>query len=999
MCRNSVIRRLLASLLCCLLLLSTFAPAFAFEKTSEKYKQYVDQAIPLSFKVAEIDAKRREQGVFKDLLSEAQSHLSHTSDGTVLFGELMPLMKEGTSFRKPDGSVDLDESLQQLFISVQMINSYVKAKNHLDAYKKIKEGLPSQCDKNFDNYNIENVNTDFSQPEVELADGIYIEGPNVWKMLVTLFESIWQLFDNKSEQEEIERQAQRLEKERAKTSHYREFAVKHCKLFIPEHAKYFVLYDLLANSYQHLLDVIPIEKLQARHEALRAGVESFGTQLLAQLEAQARARVLAKLNQQNEQDALVSMSTRAVLRVAAAVNALNLTPCGSGDSLVESIKADIALFQLYKLPQSETVIPLVKTALERRRLNCNEVVPLELFIRTSSPLSTIRVSRMKQDRHLQLGRASDALKLQPVAAANRDVGLQICVFGQEYAYPSFCRSLETGPTSSSPGFGAYTTPGGGFCLNSSVGSYSQCGGSPYLIGTPSIDPWGIVRSAIAIAQHLPGSYSFKRGQFEGEKLDAHLNAVRERVAQIDDVIDEFTEEHDKYFEETVTPSVNKTIATIPGIEQDINDQLIPKLHDITLTGPPPVTPVGPPTEVASEAFRKYAETIDEAKGHPAEVWDRLEPVWQVAQTRISELPESDRRAISEIYQKYFDSNGLLNNEVLPANVGNVAHDLSAVLQTSSQTLEGKLVRYQVNRGLVAATNSTDPDLQLHALGGLALAAGADLAYGTGEEANAQRLIAVASQTLDFALGFIPVVSTINDATQIIYGMVTGRDYTGVPMGAGDYALRGLGVVLGILPAGGQVVKLGETLLGRAFEHGCQLLRRLDLEGRLHSAVKAGRALAADFAEQIGRWFPSHVVVDLPTTDLATNVNKVIDAQQQLIKNIAKGKEFEDQVKGVLGAPKKYDRILQGTATDAAFRVPDILNTTDMVLGEIKAVKNLGLTTQLQDFIGFCKESDYSFSLYVKPDTTLSSELRKALKEIGASVYDVTEAGELTLRKL
>lgn len=115
-------------------------------------------------------------------------------------------------------------------------------------------------------------------------------------------------------------------------------------------------------------------------------------------------------------------------------------------------------------------------------------------------------------------------------------------------------------------------------------------------------------------------------------------------------------------------------------------------------------------------------------------------------------------------------------------------------------------------------------------------------------------------------------------------------------------------------------------------------------------------------------------------------------------NAERGGQFANQVHGIVGTVQNTERILQGQATGAAYRIPDMLSHIDKVLGEIKGVQNLSNTGQLRDFIGFAKETGYSFNLYVKPDTTLTKELIKNLKSVGAKVFDVVD-GKAIQRQL
>jgi hypothetical protein len=57
---------------------------------------------------------------------------------------------------------------------------------------------------------------------------------------------------------------------------------------------------------------------------------------------------------------------------------------------------------------------------------------------------------------------------------------------------------------------------------------------------------------------------------------------------------------------------------------------------------------------------------------------------------------------------------------------------------------------------------------------------------------------------------------------------------------------------------------------------------------------------------------------------------------------------------------------------AKYRVPDILLDSELI--EIKNVKRLRMTNQLKDFRLFCKQTNRKFVIYVRTDTSLTSEV-------------------------
>jgi hypothetical protein len=159
----------------------------------------------------------------------------------------------------------------------------------------------------------------------------------------------------------------------------------------------------------------------------------------------------------------------------------------------------------------------------------------------------------------------------------------------------------------------------------------------------------------------------------------------------------------------------------------------------------------------------------------------------------------------------------------------------------------------MNRALAAADSTDSEPKRASAYGGLALTIGADAAYADGNSADGDRLIQDAAASVDLALGFVPVVSSINDAAQIIHGMVTGTDYAGRPMSAADYTLRGVGIVVGLLPVGAAVMVGGE-LLGRSFIDGCEFLKASGLRATASRALRGLREVEATATGAIGDLF-------------------------------------------------------------------------------------------------------------------------------------------------
>jgi hypothetical protein len=78
--------------------------------------------------------------------------------------------------------------------------------------------------------------------------------------------------------------------------------------------------------------------------------------------------------------------------------------------------------------------------------------------------------------------------------------------------------------------------------------------------------------------------------------------------------------------------------------------------------------------------------------------------------------------------------------------------------------------------------------------------GADAAYAGGDTQDGQMLQGIGGELIDLAVGAIPVLSSVANLAHVVSGMATGKDLLGNEMKAGDYALCGVSMILGLLPS-------------------------------------------------------------------------------------------------------------------------------------------------------------------------------------------------------
>ncbi|MBQ6862975.1 MAG: hypothetical protein IJO14_01930 [Clostridia bacterium] len=103
-----------------------------------------------------------------------------------------------------------------------------------------------------------------------------------------------------------------------------------------------------------------------------------------------------------------------------------------------------------------------------------------------------------------------------------------------------------------------------------------------------------------------------------------------------------------------------------------------------------------------------------------------------------------------------------------------------------------------------------------------------------------------------------------------------------------------------------------------------------------------------------------------TVDFGKSANIAKVATSGSVNNIGK---IGETLAGV--SSKGKTKIL----VNGKYRIPDILNFDENILGEVKNVKYLSNTKQLRDFATYAAENDLKKVLYVRPDTKLTQSLK------------------------
>jgi len=765
------------------------------QTVSDKFRAYVDKAIPLSFPIADADASIREADLFLKMGSEAQSHLSYASEAEESIVLLAPMLKTSAELTSHD--VSADEAISQVLVSTQIVDQYSQMTSHIAAYRKIAADLPNSCSRSFDDYNIENARADFDEPDINPFDGIYVHcsaddkgqsgptgpsdpsgnnsqggGCNLGIFFASLGESLYHLIFNQVELAKINEQAERLARERAQTSHYRTYAKTHCEKDVATYKSVFAEYDSLAGLLDESAKILSSAYILESQKKLKAFVlDKFSEQVISQHLEDARTKVAAKLGAQDKHDEETKISIRTNLSIQRQLARFASVPCDVRTRLYETTMADIALRALYELPSSEAISALsrAKAAADKRCAG-------------GLPSSTAKTAVLKPAVYVQSFSRIRSSQMLPamVAAGGRQCVLQ--------NGSSFCSDLNSFESSGST---VHTSSMGGYCGTSGAGSYSYCNGASFsTTANPGGDVWGDARAWVALAQHFPGVYDLNsNAQVQGEKLDRQLALLQTRTDQLNQIASDLTQGQLKYLDGTIRPAVQKSRQTVTSQQGSVlKGQLVPAFEGHNNLPVPNLT-VQTTINFDNTATRALVEQAKLSASLPTanDRWAKIEPAWRIRESRLSALNSSDQRVLMSTVDKYFSEQGLLNSG-LSDTTQNLSSSIGSSLRTQRSDPEGHVVRLEVNRALAALDSSGSEQQRTSSLGGLALSMGADNAYADRDTASGDRLVNQAAAAIDFAVGLVPVASSVNDALQIVHGMITGVDYAGRPMAAGDYAL-------------------------------------------------------------------------------------------------------------------------------------------------------------------------------------------------------------------
>jgi hypothetical protein len=175
--------------------------------------------------------------------------------------------------------------------------------------------------------------------------------------------------------------------------------------------------------------------------------------------------------------------------------------------------------------------------------------------------------------------------------------------------------------------------------------------------------------------------------------------------------------------------------------------------------------------------------------------------------------------------------------------------------------------------------------------------------------------------------------------------------------------------------------------GHCFEDAC-IVEGLVAGGIAFSETPEGQALEQEGEEAAERY----------SGEIESGVQRGWDFAGDKLANA--GKFLEKQAEEYLGTSKNsgQQRILEGEANGAQFRVPDFLNSAKNFIAEVKDTAKLNLTNQLKDFMSFAKTKGLSFNLLTRDGTKLSEPLLKALEENKATIYQFKDGKWVDMTK-
>jgi hypothetical protein len=803
------------------LLILVLTPQSLADSPADAWENAVKKLIPLSFDIAQNQARVRESTVFVHALGQAQSHLSHAYDSVAAFEELRSLLSPQSSLKDDSGNVQLDLVLQQLVVTSQLVEARRLVKENVAEFQKLKSGLNDSCDSDFSDYQVDTTFIVPQAPAVNDAEGVYVECCDIPRLIQTLGTTVSQIWTNEEQNRRISEQTDLLLRKRAHDSDYRKFASQQCAQLKTTYTGIFGQYEPLGQDLDKWLGAT--SDAPTIHSNVRALLDEFAEAKVkeATLAAQKHVREQIIPGGQDAYLQRVRLSEISIVRVA--VETLQNLPCD--EDAKQKIVGAVSIAQLLSLPDGDHLKADAQKAVSEAVKQCGR----------KSQASASLVLASDRDWVSYYRRPRLAAQNSPLVACR--------IFGGP---STFCQDLFTETSAAKAPIGFYTTREGGVVAHLAGYAYtSEAQGT--LVYAPQ-DPWPTYRGDFARPFIVPGSTYSALAKAEETRLDAFIRQLSTYNNSLKNVSDGLAESAKKF---SSTPLPHATQSAMDHIE-DLAPASAEALKSIRETFDQDIVPSSAPPAAFSflatpALLQSDAELEEHISEKSKETWKKLETLWRARNFEPSTLSTYDRDAMSTSYGKHFNEGGVYRGT--QESTLKLASQVASSIASPLASPTGTDVRLAASKSLFAYDNTTGKDREI-AEGSIGLALGADAAYQAGSSADGDRLLRASLGTADLALGFIPVVSSINDATQIVFGIVTGHDYAGRRMTSADFAMRGVGVVVGLLPASA-IVRLGGAAISRSFLEGSQIIREMGFGSRVATALKSQRQLAARFATGIG----------------------------------------------------------------------------------------------------------------------------------------------------
>ena len=932
------------------------ATVYAFEPADD-WKAAVDQLIPLSFSLAKYDAYVRENDVFIKSSGQAQSYLTHAIDRMEAAETIEPLLLPRRSLQNNDGSINLDRTLDQLIVLAQLADAHNVAEHSISQFETISKDRAHACDS-MTVYRVDATFLDPTPPRIETMDGTFIvviptdPASTIVSAVVSAVVSAYEIWKNSEQQEKIESDAKRLERERAQDAYYQDQAAIACKTLAANYDEYFALYSKLSAGVSDWLkqteDIVTIQA------DVRKLVDTFTTEEVAARMADSRRRVRAKSTLFQANYALrIQLALLQQLRNAQDI--LSADPC---DVTATMHLHDIALSSAsFGVPDANVIAQRSATLVLRTKARCRQRSPRQIAVqaplhaRLLIPSNMLRsLARLPQD-------TSDSSQRPLLLATEHEIPANGIAATQPCSHFSItqtlCESLYSGTSLiRQHTTGYYSTNGGGLgaAVSDINGTYQYESEAVTLSYSPS-RPWYQSRQGVGGNIPIPGFATARQAVGETNRINAFVSYISAKSAQLHRTADALASSNANYRTTTLPIAANRTLSRIGVLISHSANTVgtVAKTYNQVERPHYPLENVEP---LASDSLRRLNETLGDAKGQ-AERWKALQVLTSTA-AMGAELPISaaDRESLKRMHDAYFDGVGILRG-VSPITQQS-STEISRQLQTAPLTAEGRSVRDATNKGLLAL--DVAGIRQQEAVGGLSMVVAADQAYSSGAAVSGDRLMKVGLASIDFALGFVPFLGSVNDALQIVHGMVTGTDYAGRSMSSADYALRGLGVLLGIVP----FAKLGGLTLSASFFGGAAFLRETALGARFGALFQSGRSALVRGTTAIGL----HVSEGMGQAQSIAALRSELDGTIAVMERAA-GHRADPE------APEAFARLLELTDPEGAF---SLVKSFDLRTIELDVVLKNEIAYRWHNADNAARQFGRYFSTDLIEDRTIAREL-------------------------